>query len=73
MELICIDFWSAEDRNKCPVDVLVVTDHFKKLAHAFPCKNQTAKQIVRKLWDNILCVYGFPERTQTRVPVLRVS
>lgn len=61
MELICIDFWSAEDKNNRPVDVLVVTDHFTKMAHAFPCRNQIAKQIARKLWDNIFCVYGFPE------------
>lgn len=62
MELVCIDFWSAEDKNKSSVDVLVVTDHFTKMAHAFPCRNQTAKQIARKLWDCVFCVYGFPER-----------
>lgn len=62
MELVCIDFWSAEDSKQRTVDVLVVTDHFTKLAHAFPCANQTAKQVAKKLWDNIFCVYGFPER-----------
>uniref|UniRef100_A0A8C7YJD4 Integrase catalytic domain-containing protein n=1 Tax=Oryzias sinensis TaxID=183150 RepID=A0A8C7YJD4_9TELE len=62
MELVCIDFWSAEDSKQRSVDVLVVTDHFTKLAHAFPCANQTAKQVARKLWDNVFCVYGFPER-----------
>lgn len=62
MELVCIDFWSAEDRKQNSVDVLVVTDHFTKLAHAFPCLNQTARQVARKLWDNIFCVYGFPYR-----------
>lgn len=60
MELVCIDFWSAGDSKQRSVDVLVVTDHLKKLAHAFPC--QTAKQVARKLWDNVFCVYGFPER-----------
>ena len=62
MELVCLDFWSAEDKNNNSVDVLVATDHFTKMAHAFPCRNQTAKQIARKLWDNVFCVYGFPER-----------
>ncbi|KAJ8395732.1 hypothetical protein AAFF_G00029690 [Aldrovandia affinis] len=62
MELICIDFWSAEDKNKSSVDVLVATDHFTKMAYAFPCRNQTAKQVARKLWDCVFCVYGFPER-----------
>lgn len=62
MELVCLDFWSAEDGKQRSVDVLVVTDHFTKLAHAFPCANQTAKQVARKLWDHVFCVYGFPER-----------
>lgn len=62
MQLVCMDFWSAEDSNQRSVDVLVVTDHFTKLAHAFPCANQTVKQVARKLWDNVFCVYGFPER-----------
>uniref|UniRef100_A0A3Q3L803 Integrase catalytic domain-containing protein n=1 Tax=Mastacembelus armatus TaxID=205130 RepID=A0A3Q3L803_9TELE len=62
MQLVCLDFWSAEDSRQRSVDVLVVTDHFTKLAHAFPCTNQTAKQVARKLWDHIFCVYGFPER-----------
>ena len=57
-----MDFWSAEDSKQRSVDVLVITDHFTKLAHAFPCANQTAKQVAKKLWDNVFCVYGFPER-----------
>ena len=65
MELVCIDFWSAEDRKQHSVDVLVVTDHFTKLAHAFPCTNQTAKQVARKLWDHVFCVYGFPQRVHS--------
>ncbi|KAF7669952.1 hypothetical protein LDENG_00105440 [Lucifuga dentata] len=62
MELVCIDFWSAEDCKQRLVDVLVITDHFTKLAHAFPCTNQTAKQVAKKLWDNVFCIYGFPQR-----------
>ncbi|KAJ8362598.1 hypothetical protein AAFF_G00367730 [Aldrovandia affinis] len=62
LELVCIDFWSAEDNNNKSVDVLVITDHFTKLAHAFPCQDQTAKKVAKKLWDNFSCVYGFPQR-----------
>ena len=65
MELVCIDFWSAEDSKQRSVDVLVITDHFTKLAHAFPCPNQTAKQVARKLWDHVFCVYGFPARVHS--------
>ncbi|KAL0194549.1 hypothetical protein M9458_008121 [Cirrhinus mrigala] len=57
-ELVCIDFWSAEDRHNTSVDVLVITDHFTKLAHAFPCQDQTAKRVAKKLWDGFFCVYG---------------
>ncbi len=49
MELVCIDFWLAEDKNKNSVDALVATDHFTKMAYAFLCRNQTVKQVARKL------------------------
>lgn len=62
LELVCIDFWSAEGRNNDNVDVLVLTDHFTKLAHAFPCPNQTAKVVAQKLWNQFFGVYGFPHR-----------
>ncbi|KAL1246736.1 hypothetical protein QQF64_034331 [Cirrhinus molitorella] len=62
LELVCIDFWAAEDRHNKSVDVLVITDHFTKLAHAFPCRNQSAKSVAKKLWDGFFCIYGFPQR-----------
>lgn len=65
IELVCLHFWSAVDSRQNYADVLVITDHFSKLAYAFPCANQMAKQVVRKLWDHVFCVYGFPERIHT--------
>lgn len=65
LELVCIDFWSAEDSSNKSVDVLVVTDHFTKLAQAYPCSNQSAKVVARQLWDNFFCTYGFPERVHS--------
>lgn len=62
LELVCIDFWSAEGKNGENVDVLVATDHFTKLALAFPCPNQTAKVVAQKLWNQFFCTYGFPLR-----------
>ncbi|KAJ8369553.1 hypothetical protein SKAU_G00095810 [Synaphobranchus kaupii] len=64
LELVCIDFWSAEDSSNKSVDVLVVTDHFTKLAQAYPCSNQSAKVVARQLWNNF-CTYGFPERVHS--------
>ncbi|KAK0137889.1 Retrovirus-related Pol polyprotein from transposon 297 [Merluccius polli] len=60
LELVCIDFWSAEDSHNKSIDVLVVTDHFTKLARAYPCPNQSAKSVARVLWNHFFCVYGFP-------------
>ena len=62
LEIVCIDFWSAEVPEGKSVDVLVITDHFTKMAHAFPCHNQSARQVARQLWDRYFCVYGFPDR-----------
>lgn len=65
LELVCLDFWSAEDRKGKSIDVLVITDHFTKLAHAFTCHDQSAKQVARQLWDRYFCIYGFPERVHS--------
>lgn len=62
LELVCIDFWSAENSCNKSIDVLVITDHFTRMAQAFPCKDQTAKQVAKVLWDKYFCVFGFPER-----------
>ena len=62
LELVCIDFWSAVDSSNKSLDVLIVTDHFTKLAQAYIYPNQTAKAVAHQLWSNYFCVYGFPER-----------
>ena len=38
LEIVCIDFWTTGDSNNKSVDVLVVTDHFTRLAQVFPCQ-----------------------------------
>lgn len=45
MELVCIDFWTAESSKGRNVDVLVMTDHFSRMAHAFPCRDQSTRQV----------------------------
>lgn len=49
---MCVDFWLVEGSNDKSVDVLVITDHFTRLVHAFHCQDQTAKKVAKKLWDN---------------------
>lgn len=61
LELVCIDFWSAKESRNKSVDVLMITDHFTRMAQAFPCRDQ-AKQVARVLWDWYFCVFGFPEK-----------
>lgn len=51
----------SEDNKQRTVSVLVITDPFTKFAHAFLCPNLTAKQVSRKLWDKVFCIYGFLE------------
>ncbi|KAL0149055.1 hypothetical protein M9458_055670, partial [Cirrhinus mrigala] len=62
LKLICIDIWSPEDSANRSLDVLVVTDHFTRMASAFSCLNQSAKAVAHQLWHNYFCVYGFPSR-----------
>lgn len=33
----------------------------KNVKHSFPCQDQTAKRVAKKLWDGFFCVYGFPQ------------
>lgn len=65
LELVCVDFWSAEDSSNKSLDVLVITDHFTKLAQAYLCPNQSAKAVAKQLWDNFFRIYGFPERVHS--------
>lgn len=43
MELVCIDFWTAEQSDKKCVDVLVVTDHFCQIGTCIPLQKPVSK------------------------------
>ena len=53
------------DKNKKPINVLVVTDHFTRFSQAYVTKNQTAAVIVHTLWDKFISQYGWPEKILT--------
>lgn len=42
--------------------MLVVNDNLSRMLHAFLCRDQSAKQVARQLWDWYFCVYCFPDR-----------
>lgn len=61
LELLCIDFLSLEPSKGGIENVLVMTDHFTRYAHAVPTRNQTAKTTAQVLYSFFLH-YGFPQR-----------
>lgn len=52
LEMVCVDFWSAEVTAGKNVDVLIITDHFTKMAYAFLCHEQSARHVAFQLWED---------------------
>jgi transposase InsO family protein len=61
LELLCIDFLTLEPSKGGVENVLVMTDHFTRYAHAVPTRNQTAKTTAQVL-SGFFMHYGFPLR-----------
>ena len=62
LELVHMDYLSLEPSKGNIENVLVIPDHFTRYALAYPSKTQTAQTTARILWDNFICLYGFPEK-----------
>jgi transposase InsO family protein len=62
MKLVCIDFLSLEQSKVGYENILVITDHFTRFAHAILCKNQTASTTAKALYENFFLHYSFPEK-----------
>ena len=63
MELIHIDYLTIEsNKSERDVNILVVTDHYTRLAQAFVMSNQTASTVAKTLWDKYFMYYGIPEK-----------
>ena len=67
LELVHVDFMSMEtttNTRAAPkhLNVLVVTDHFTRLAKAIVAKDQTAKTAAKLLYDEFFMTYGLPKR-----------
>ena len=65
LELVHVDFMSVEstmELNKPPSvkNVLVITDHFTHYAMAVVTKDQTAKTVMKVLYERFIVVFGVP-------------
>ena len=57
MELVNIDYLTIEsNKSEKDVSILVVTDHFTRLAQAFVTASQTASVLVKNIMGQILYV-----------------
>ncbi len=54
-----MDFLGLERSKGGYENILVITDHFTRLAHAIPTKNQTAYTTAKALYDSFIQYYGF--------------
>ena len=62
MELVHIDYLTIEsNKTDKDINILVVTDHFTRLAQAFVTPSQTASVVAKTLWDKFFMYYGIPE------------
>ena len=61
MELVHIDYLTIEtNKSEKNINILVVTDHFTRLAQAFITPSQTASVVAKALWDKFFMYYGIP-------------
>ena len=67
LELVHLDFLTLGGKmgDSKSINVLIVTDHFTKYAHAYVAPKQTAVMVARTLWENFLVHYGWPEKILT--------
>ena len=66
LELVHIDYLTMEapegSKSDKDINVLVITDHFTRYAHAHITPNQKAHVVAKTLWEHFFVHYGFPEK-----------
>ena len=67
MELIHLDFLTLGGKagDAKSTNILVITDHFTKYAHAYITPMQIAILVAHTLWENFLVHYGWLEKILT--------
>lgn len=62
MDLVCIDFLTLEPDSNGYENVLVITDHYTRMAQAHVTRNQKADTVAKILWEHMFMHYGFPRQ-----------
>ncbi|XP_063952150.1 uncharacterized protein K02A2.6-like [Lytechinus pictus] len=65
LELVMMDYLTLQRSSGGYENVLVITDHFTKLAVAVPTRDQTARTTAYAFWKHFVMVYGYPQRVHT--------
>ena len=62
-DLVHMDYLTIEsNKQDKDVNILVVTDHYTRLAHTFVTPSQTASVVAKTLWNKFFMHYGVPEK-----------
>ena len=59
LELVCMDYLTLEKSGSYQY-ILVITDHFTRLAQAIPTRNMSARTTAQAFFDNFVTYYGIP-------------
>jgi hypothetical protein len=62
LQLVAMDYLTLERSSGGYENVLVITDHFTKVAMAVPTRDQTAVTTAKALWSKFILYHGVPVR-----------
>ena len=61
-EMVTIDFMQPDKFKGGYRHAMVVTDHFTRFCPVYETKSQSSKAATKKLFDQCVLLYGYPER-----------